>query len=62
MKAGKLCRILLAITACLAIVGIAACARPGIDGGIVGTGNRIDCSNKDGAQGSVPKECEPGAR
>ena len=63
MKTRMAGRVLLAIAMCIAALSISACAsRPGMEGGIVGTGNRIDCSNRDSAQGPVPKECEPGAR
>jgi len=53
--------ILLAITMC-AVGLIAGCAPgPSIDGGIVGTGNRMDCepqTRKDGAQVPLPEECK----
>jgi hypothetical protein len=56
------CRPVLAVTVCIAVAAVAACSSaPGIDGGIVGTGNRIDCENqtrKDGAQAPVPEDCK----
>ncbi len=54
--------ILLAIPTCIAVVSIAGCAvGPNIDGGIVGTGNRMDCepqTKKDGTQIPLPEECK----
>ena len=50
MKAVSFCRILLLVAACIAIVSIGACARTGMDGGIVGTGNRIDCASQEKSQ------------
>jgi hypothetical protein len=50
-------RILLVITTCIAAVSIAACAvAPSIDGGIVGTGNRVDCEAR--TEGTLPQDCK----
>lgn len=53
----------LALALCIAALAIAGCAsRPNIDGGIVGSGNRIDCAAlaaKDRAQAPAPEECRP---
>ena len=55
-------RRLAAISACIALAAIAGCAAtPDIDGGIVGTGNRIDCANSKGTQ-RTPEDCEKQAR
>jgi hypothetical protein len=45
---------------CVAIMSLAGCASPNIDGGIVGTGNRIDCERleKERAQASLPEDCK----
>jgi hypothetical protein len=55
-------RILLALTLCLGAASLAGCASSSdMDGGIVGTGNRIDCaaiSNKQPPAGSLPRECQ----
>ena len=55
-------RSLWAVATCIAVVSAAACAvSPGIDGGIVGTGNRIDCealAKKEGTQAPVPEDCK----
>jgi hypothetical protein len=63
MRNRLLCRILAAIAMCIAVASIAACGvSPGIDGGIVGTGNRMDCepqAKKDGSRMPVPQECKP---
>jgi hypothetical protein len=57
-------RSLWAVATCIVVVTIAGCASsPEIDGGIVGTGNRIDCealAKKEGI-GSVPEECKRGS-
>jgi hypothetical protein len=51
--------ILLALTIGIIAITLSACSRPPrIDGGIVGTGNRVDCeafAKKD--PGSVPEDC-----
>jgi hypothetical protein len=56
------CRILSALTMCIAVGSLAACATaPDIDGGIVGTGNRMDCEPRtktDGTPVPVPQECK----
>jgi len=56
-------RMLLAITMCIAVISIGGCAvGPSIDGGIVGTGNRMDCepqTTKEGTQVPLPEECKP---
>jgi hypothetical protein len=48
---------------CIAALSIAGCARaPVMDGGIVGTGNRIDCAavaKKERTDAPVPEECKP---
>jgi len=63
MRKRLLRRILSAMAMGFVVVSIAACAvRPGIDGGIVGTGNRTDCepgTKQDGTQLPVPQECKP---
>jgi hypothetical protein len=60
------CRILSAITMFVAAVSMSACSTaPGIDGGIVGTGNRVDCegqARKDRIPGPVPQDCERSSR
>jgi hypothetical protein len=49
------------VAACIAAFSIAGCAvAPSSDGGIVGTGNRIDCEEqvkKDGTRVPPPPEC-----
>jgi len=60
MKTRVACRVLLAIATCVVVMSIAACAS--IEGGIVGTGNRIDCEKKEGVSGPIPQECEQQAR
>jgi hypothetical protein len=59
------CRMFLAVTICAAAIATTACStRPRIDGGIVGTGNRVDCdaqSTKDRAPGSAPEDCRTGS-
>ena len=51
------------VTLCIALVSIAGCASaPGIDGGIVGSGSRIDCAalaQKERRDAPVPEECKP---
>jgi hypothetical protein len=46
----------------MAAASIGACATtPEMDGGIVGTGNRMDCERQtksDGTRTSAPQECE----
>jgi hypothetical protein len=48
--------------ACVAAILIGGCAAaPRSDGGIVGSGNRIDCEEqvrKDGARTSTPADCK----
>ena len=54
-------RISLGPMVCIAALSLAGCAAaPGIDGGIVGTGNRIDCEalKKERAQAALPEDCE----
>jgi len=52
-----------ALGLCIVALAIAGCAsRPNIDGGIVGSGNRVDCAalaKKDGADAPTPEECKP---
>jgi len=59
-------RRLAAISACIALAAIAACAAaPDIDGGIVGTGNRIDCEatrSKEGPHAPAPEDCSGASR
>jgi hypothetical protein len=54
-------RLVSVIAVCIAVASIGACATaPDIDGGIVGTGNRIDCealAKKTGTQAPVPEQC-----
>jgi hypothetical protein len=56
------CRVLWIVAACIAAISITACSvAPGIDGGIVGTGNQMDCevhAKKGGIPGSVPEDCK----
>ena len=58
--------VLWAVAACIAAMSITACSvAPGIDGGIVGTGNRVDCEaqvKKDGTSGSIPEDCKRDSR
>ena len=45
---------------CIAVVSLAGCAAaPGIDGGIVGTGNKVDCEalRKERPPASLPDNC-----
>lgn len=55
-------RSLPAVAACIALVTVAGCASaPGIDGGIVGTGTRIDCealAKKGRTEAPLPEECK----
>jgi len=37
----------------------ACAATPEMDGGIVGTGNRVDCEALAKKAGSLPEECKP---
>ena len=52
-----------ALAACIAALSMAGCAvAPSSDGGIVGTGNRIDCEEqvrKDGSRVPPPGDCKP---
>jgi hypothetical protein len=61
MRTRLRCRVLWAITMYVAAISITACSvSPGIDGGIVGTGNRVDCeaqAKKNGTPGSIPEDC-----
>ena len=53
-------RISAALVACIAVLSLAGCAAtPRSDGGIVGTGYRIDCEalRKEPAQAPLPEEC-----
>lgn len=54
-------RVATAIALCVAVSSIPGCAvGPGMDGGIVGTGNRVSCDprmNKDGTPAPLPEEC-----
>lgn len=52
------------VAGCVAVVSMAGCAVSpaveGIDGGIVGTGNRIDCeapARKERTAAAAPEEC-----
>ncbi len=53
--------ILWAVVMCVSGVWLAACSSsPRVDGGIVGTGTRVDCEaerSKGGAPESLPPEC-----
>jgi hypothetical protein len=55
-------RILRSVTACIVLATVAGCASsPESDGGIVGTGNRIDCealAKKARGQTPLPEECK----
>jgi hypothetical protein len=55
------CAFFLALS--IAAVSIAGCASaPVMDGGIVGTGNRIECAavaKKERTDAPVPEECKP---
>lgn len=66
MRSRLRCRVLWALVMCVAAIWMTACSvSPGIDGGIVGTGNRVDCdtqAKKDGTPGSVPEDCRDDAR
>jgi hypothetical protein len=48
---------------CIALVSMAGCANaPVMDGGIVGSGNRIDCAaaaQKERTDAPVSEECKP---
>jgi len=49
---------LIALVAAAVIAGCASA--PGMDGGIVGTGNRVDCEPRTGTDGKpvpLPEEC-----
>ena len=53
-------RILLAVLAGIVTLVTSACSTPRIDGGIVGTGNQVDCearAKKDGTTAPLPEEC-----
>lgn len=51
-----------AIALCIVAASISSCAvGPGMDGGIVGTGNRVDCDakmKKDGTPAPLPEVCQ----
>ena len=54
-------RTFLASFLCAAVLSLAGCASaPGIDGGIVGTGNRIDCEalRKERPGAALPADCQ----
>jgi hypothetical protein len=55
-------RIPWAIAACIVLATLAGCASsPESDGGIVGTGNRIDCealAKKQRTQAPLPEDCK----
>ena len=58
MRAELPWRVLLVIATSIAIIAIGGCAaRPGMDGGIVGTGNQTDCASQ-----QESRNCEPRAR
>jgi len=52
-----------ALALCIAALSIAGCSSsPGIDGGIVGSGNRIDCAalaRKERSDATIPEDCKP---
>lgn len=56
--------ILSAVTTCIVVITISACSRaPRIDGGIVGTGHRIDCEAQAKKEPSaVPEDCKRDSR
>ena len=61
MTNGMWWRILAAAVACIAALSMGACASPRMDGGIVGTGNQVDCdaqAKKDGSAAPLPEECQ----
>jgi hypothetical protein len=66
MRRSLRCRIPSAFAMCIAAIVLTACsAAPRIDGGIVGTGNRVDCeaqTKKDGTPGSSPEQCKRASR
>jgi hypothetical protein len=51
------------VALCIAALSIAGCSSsPGIDGGIVGSGNRIDCAalgKKERPDATSPEDCKP---
>lgn len=51
------------LVACIALLSLAGCAATSrSDGGIVGSGNRVDCAalaKQDGAGAPTPEECKP---
>jgi hypothetical protein len=55
-------RILWSVPACIVLATVAGCASsPESDGGIVGTGNRVDCealAKKERSQAPPPEECK----
>lgn len=61
MTPGLPYRIALAMILCFAVASLGGCASaPDIDGGIVGTGNRVDCAalaKKERPHASAPQEC-----
>jgi hypothetical protein len=54
-------RLVSVIAACILVGSLGACASaPDIDGGIVGTGNRIDCealAKQERNEAPVPEQC-----
>lgn len=53
-------RILSIVVAGIAAMSMAACMTARNEGGIVGTGNQVDCdaqAKKDGSAASLPEEC-----
>lgn len=58
-----LCRLSVFLALCIAALSIAGCSSsPRMDGGIVGSGNRVDCvalAKKDGADAPTPEQCKP---
>ncbi|HJY75401.1 MAG TPA: hypothetical protein VKE95_02160 [Burkholderiales bacterium] len=54
-------RISLGPVLCIAVLSLAGCAAaPRSDGGIVGTGNRIDCEalRKERPEAALPEDCQ----
>jgi hypothetical protein len=55
-------RIPWAVAACIVLATVAGCAAsPESDGGIVGTGNRIDCealAKRERTQAPLPEDCK----
>jgi hypothetical protein len=51
------CRLLSIIAAGIVAISVTACSlAPSMDGGIVGTGNRVDCE-KQAKKNETPEEC-----